>query len=132
MPWQLLGTFPINFDWETAPQLLTTAETFRFTSTWDGEYVGKGKITIAFEYGNEGTGDFRSIYPSRDPQVLEIPIPEAFKRVGLVARNLKLKRSLWSKVFYEANWLTTVEAFVEDGGEGIAAQVIDGGEDNVE
>lgn len=129
MPWQNLGTFSVEYDWQETGQLLVTAETFRVTQDWDGEYVGEGKLLFRFEYPDGSFSDYRSIYPTKDSTLIEIPIPEAFKRVGLVSRRLRLKRSQWSKVFYDKNWTATIEAFVEDAGDGTPAQVIDGGED---
>ena len=131
MPWQTLGTYPVLFTWEDAPQLLVTAETFRITQAWEGEYVGEGKLLLRFEYPDGSFGDYRSILPSKDSTLIEIPIPEAFKRVGLVTRRLRLKRSQRSKVFYDKNWLATIDAFVEDAGDGTPAQIIDGGEDDI-
>lgn len=127
MPWQTLGTYPVLYDWEEAPQLLVTAETFRVTQTWQGEHVGEGKLLLRFEYPDGSFGDYRSIYPTRDATLIEIPIPEAFKRVGLVSRRLRLKRSQWSRVYYESNWQATVEAFTEDAGDGTPAQIVDAG-----
>jgi hypothetical protein len=127
MPWQPLGTVPINFDWQALPQLLVAAEVFRITQSWEGMWPGEGRILLRFEYDGSTYGTYRSVFPSKETDVIEIPIPDAFRRAGMISRRLSVKRSQRSKVFYDSNWEAAIEAFLEDSQDYAPGQILDGG-----
>lgn len=113
MPWSLLGTFPITYEWQTIALPVTNAEVFRVGQSWDGEYVGEGKLLFRFRYDGPAYGGYQSIFPNRDTTLIDMPIPAAFSRVGLTSRMLEFKRSQWSRIYYDSNWQATIEAFEE-------------------
>lgn len=129
MAWFDLGTHTVGLEWQSTGFLLVASQVIRITQTYNVSSIQNGRLVLRMEYPNGETGDYRVIYPSTTPELIEFPLPSAFLKAGLVSRRLGFKQTRRSSTIADVNWQVQLEAFTEDAGDGVAAQVIDGGED---
>lgn len=80
-------------NWLAYPESSITSETFRVTflalptTTFSWVWIRPYYIPERF-----GVGPSRRVYPSEDPQIIEIPIPQDLRDEGMTVRDIQIKK----------------------------------------
>lgn len=111
MTWVELGTVNLTYEWQLLNSPAVGTETFRVSHLYnEGDYI-HGKVLITQVYSNPYEFySVRTVYPSRDLKILTLPIPDDFKRQGVIVRYLALKLSR-RYYRYSIGWRVKVEEF---------------------
>ncbi|MBE9182875.1 hypothetical protein IQ268_30530 [Oculatella sp. LEGE 06141] len=107
MPWQSLGTISPSEDWQSYPIDPVGSETFRIVQSLSIEPFNICLLTQYFAPPG-GRATFRRVYPSNEPTIITLPIPEDLRASGIVVRTLQIKRRL---PYFPAPWQIEIQVF---------------------
>lgn len=112
MGWLSLGNITLAETWQSFPESALGYETFRLIHTTVVDpYVNSAFLSRWFPAPSPGGrfSPWRRIYPSSDPTVLELPIPQAYVDQGIVVYDVQMK---WRLPYYPVPWIVELQALV--------------------
>lgn len=130
MPWRsLAANVPAPWELTNLGSVPFEADLFRVSHTWSTqfEWPGEGALSIYESFdGNRAAG--RRSYPSREPRLIKLRTPNYALAIGFAVREISIRRSLYARIFSDADWRVTVEVWEPDLSEFEPARAtLDGG-----
>lgn len=118
--WQPLGLInPAINQFVSAPISSVGGEVFRISFRNLGPnppvlFRSYGWIDAQYSTGERSLA--RKIYPSVEPQIIQIPIPADLRLAGIPTRNIRVQKKLYYRIGRtgDPNWTVFVEQFVGD------------------
>lgn len=111
MPWIALGTVEPNLlNWQafSAPAFESL---FRVRQTWNGEWPGAGYIRLRAVQSDGSFYETKSIYATRDQQLLVLPPSAALAEAGYFVRRFEIRLNLRARIFATANWQVSIDEY---------------------
>ncbi|WNZ28176.1 hypothetical protein HJG54_35270 (plasmid) [Leptolyngbya sp. NK1-12] len=111
MPWRNLGTVTLQESWSLTPEDSIGGEVFRLThQTTVDPSINSCWLSRYFVAPGDGArlAPWMRIYPSTEPQIINLPLPQNFLEAGQVIFSLQFKLRF---PYYPVPWQITVEEF---------------------
>ena len=116
MGWSSLGTKQPGFTWDEFDIAIIGDVAIRVTQTYNPSEVSfLNKIQLAEFYplpDGDGFRYLRTIYPSTQPRLYSLTVPETFAAAGWITRHLAVRHGYFG-VAYVANWTINLEVYYQ-------------------
>lgn len=109
MPWRSLGIVEVGENWRDFPNFAVDCETFRVIHRTVVDPINSCFLTRYFPLPEPGgrLTPWRRIYPSAEPQILNLPMPRDYREQGIFVFHFEVK---WRFPYYPVQWLIEIEA----------------------
>jgi hypothetical protein len=105
--WQSIGALVANYDWQYFPTLAVESSLFRLKQNWAKRPSGRAYLAQCFNATEFYS--YRRIYPSEEIRLIQLPIPEDYRLVGVATRQIALKLDFWARTHLD--WQFELEIF---------------------
>lgn len=111
MPWTSLGTVSVGDDWQSFPEDCLGYETFRLNHTTIVDPFNQAFLSRYFPAPGDGGrfAPWRRIYPSSEPVIIQLPIPEILVAQGIAVFTMQVRRKF---PYYPVPWTIHLEALI--------------------
>lgn len=109
MAWFSLGTVTVGDNWIAFPQPSLSYETFRLKHSTVIDPFNRAYLTRLFPLPGDGGiySPWRLIYPSDEPVIIEMPMPQKMLEAGIVVCDMIVRRKF---PYYPVPWTIELEA----------------------
>lgn len=110
MPWQSLGVVTVGENWATLPSDVINCEVLRISHTTTVDYtINSCWLARYFPLPSPGgrLAPWLRLYPSDEPQILNLPIPSDYRNQSILVYSLQVK---WRFPYYPVPWQIEIEA----------------------
>lgn len=108
MSWLELGEISPIVEWQPLPVQIAGGAVFRVRQSFLLGGV-TARLQVCSNFPGVGRAIFRSLLPTLDVQLVEMPISPGFEAAGLLSRVIEVKHNLYGRVYDQDAWRVAID-----------------------